>query len=371
MNIGVPKEIKNNENRVGLTPASVENLTKDGHRVYIEKDAGIGIGIGDKDYVEAGGIIVETAQEVFLKSTLIIKVKEPQECEIKLLKPHHILYTYLHLAADLEQTKGLMESGATCIAYETIQLEDKTIPLLAPMSQVAGRMATQVSSFYLQKNNGGKGILPGGVPGVKRANYIILGAGVAGINALQMAIGIGANVSILDIDINKLNYIDKLYGNRVTTLFSSDENIRKCLVGADVVIGTVLIPGAKAPKLIRKEHLSLLEKGSVLVDVAIDQGGCFETSKSTTHENPVYFVEGILHYCVANMPGAFPKTSTYALNNVTLKYVKTIANYSLKEACERNKELLKGINVLKGKLVEEHVGRSLGLPFEKLTLDML
>ncbi len=371
MNIGVPKEIKNNENRVGLTPASVEQLVKDGHVVYIEKDAGAGINLSDEDYVKAGGIILESSKEVFLKSKLIIKVKEPQKNEINLLKSHHILFTYLHLAADLEQTKGLLASGATCIAYETIQLEDNSIPLLAPMSQVAGKMASQVASYYLQKSNGGKGILPGGVPGTKRANYVILGAGVAGLNALQVAVGLGAHVTILDIDINKLNSIDKLYGNRVNTLFSNEENINKILKEADVVIGTVLIPGAKAPKLIKKSHLKILGKGSVLVDVAIDQGGCFESSKSTTHENPVYFVEGILHYCVANMPGAFAQTSTYALNNATLKYTKQLANKGLKEACMNYKELLKGINVINGKLVEEQVGRSLGIPFEKLTLDCL
>ncbi len=368
MKIGVPKEIKNNENRVGLTPASVEQLVKDGHSVYVEKNAGSGIGLLDQDYTQAGAIILESPEEIFMESTLIVKVKEPQKKEIKLLKPHHILYTYLHLAADLEQTEGLIQSGATCIAYETIQLEDKSTPLLSPMSQVAGRMATQVSSFYLQKNNGGKGILPGGVPGTKRANYVILGAGVAGMNALQMAIGLGARVTILDIDIKKLNYIDSIYGNKVDVLFSNEENIRKSLIGADVVIGTILIPGAKAPKLIKKEHLSLLEKGSVLVDVAIDQGGCFETSKATTHQDPIYFVEGILHYCVANMPGAFAQTSTYALNTVTLKYAREIASNGLKNACEKYKELLKGINVTKGRLVYEQVAIDLNLPFQPIEI---
>jgi len=365
MKIGIPKEIKNNENRVGMTPENVGVLVKDGHEVFVEHNAGIEIGLTDKEYIKYGAKILPTLEDVFNNAEMIIKVKEPQPREIALLRPHHTLYTYLHLAADIEQTKGLMESGATCIAYETIEV-DRELPLLTPMSEVAGRMATQVGAFYLQKNNGGKGIMPGGVPGTKPANVIILGAGVAGQNSAKMAIGLGANVTILDIDMKKLRYLDDIYGNKIKTFYSTPTNISEALKGADLVIGTVLIPGAKAPKLITREHLKDLEAGTVLVDVAIDQGGCFETSKATTHEEPIYFVDDVLHYCVANMPGAFAKTSTYALNNATIRYARSIAKLGAKGACERHPELIGGVNVHNHKLVHEQVADDLNIEYTPL-----
>lgn len=362
MKIGIPKEIKNNENRVGLTPENVLTLVNDGNEVFVETKCGMGIGISDTEYIKAGAKILESLEEVYEKAKMIIKVKEPQMREIKCLTSDHILYTYLHLAADKPQTEGLIKSGATCVAYETIQLLDGSLPLLAPMSEVAGRMATQMGAFYLQKHLGGKGILMGGVPGTKRANVVILGAGVAGTNALEMAVGLEANVTILDVDMNKLRYLDAIYRNQITTLYSNSGNIEDSIKNADLVIGTVLIPGAKAPKLVKREHLTMMKKGTVVVDVAIDQGGCFETSHPTTHKEPIFFIDNILHYCVANMPGAYAKTSTYALNNSTLKYARAIAKNGIKKACEQYLELKSGVNIYKGKLVYEQVALDLNLP---------
>jgi len=346
MKIGVPKEIKNNENRVGLVPGGVRQLVREGHELFVETNAGMGIGITDQDYINAGAKITSNLEETFEVAQMIIKVKEPQPNEIKLLKPHHILYTYLHLAADKDLTVGLMESGATCIAYETIQVADGSLPLLTPMSEVAGRMATQVGAAYLQNNNGGKGILLGGVPGVRRAKVTILGCGIAGTNAAKMAMGLGADVIALDISPKRLAEMDDLFENRITTLFSNHENIEKSVLESDLVIGAVLIAGAKAPKLVTKEMVSKMENGSVVIDIAVDQGGCIESCRPTTHEEPTFNVDGVVHYCVANMPGAAAQTSTYALTNVTFK---------------------KGVNILNGKLVYKQVADDLDLEFTEFT----
>lgn len=363
MKIGVPKEIKNKENRVGLVPGGVRQLVADGHEVYVETLAGSGIGISDEEFKNAGAIILPTADEVFAKSEMIIKVKEPQPVEIARLKPHHILYTYLHLAPDPEQTIGLMESGSTAIAYETIQLADNSLPLLTPMSEVAGRMATQIGASYLQIDHGGKGVLLGGVPGTRRAKVTVIGCGIAGTNAIKMAIGMGADVTAIDLSTRRLAEIDDLFDNRITTLFSNIENIEKAVTSSDLVIGAVLVPGAKAPKLVTREMISKMEKGSVVVDIAVDQGGCIETCKPTTHENPTFEVDGVIHYCVANMPGAVARTSTYALTNVTLKYARMIASLGVEEAARRDAAFKKGVNVYKGKLVYEQVARDLNLPY--------
>jgi len=368
MKIGVPKEIKNKENRVGLVPSSVAQLVADGHELFVETTAGMGIGISDEEFIQAGAQILPSLESVFETAQMIVKVKEPQPREIACLKPHHLLYTYLHLAADKPQTEGLMASGATCVAYETIVFENNSIPLLAPMSEVAGRMATQMGAFYLQENQGGKGILLGGVPGTPPAKCVIIGAGVAGQNALKMAVGLGADCTILDVDIEKLRYLDDIYGSQIKTIFSNSLNIEAALLDADLVIGTVLIPGAKAPKLVTKEHIKKMQPGTVVVDVAIDQGGCFETSKATTHVDPIYFVDGVLHYCVANMPGAFARTSTYALNNATLKYARALAALPLKEACTKYPELTGGINISAGELVYQQVAKDLELPYTPLAL---
>lgn len=368
MKIGVPKEIKNNENRVGLVPGGVRQLVLDGHEVYVEKNAGIGIGITDNEYQKAGATILNSLKEVFEKSTMIIKVKEPQPIEIALLKPHHILYTYLHLAADRELTQGLMKTGATCIAYETIQLEDHSLPLLVPMSEVAGRMATQIGAAYLQLNQGGKGILLGGVPGVQRGKVTVIGCGIAGTNAIKMAMGLGAEVVAIDLSTKRLAELDDLFDNRITTLYSSSFNIEQCVINSDLVIGAVLVPGAKAPKLVTRDMISKMQKGSVVIDIAVDQGGCIETCKPTTHENPTYIVDGVTHYCVANMPGAVARTSTYALTNVTLKYARALAREGVEPAVKNDKALKLGVNIYQGKLVYEQVARDLDLPFTKLEL---
>lgn len=366
MIIGIPKEIKNNENRVGIVPGGVRALVMDGHTVFIEKNAGAGIGISDEDFVNAGAKILNTAAEIFEKSTLIIKVKEPQAVEIAMLKPHHILYTYLHLAPDPEQTKGLMKSGCTAIAYETIQNPDASLPLLVPMSEVAGRMATQIGAYYLQLDKGGKGILLGGVPGVRRGRVTVIGAGIAGTNAIQIAMGMGASVIAIDLSTKRLAELDALYGSHITTLYSNPVNIEKAVIESDLVIGAVLIPGAKAPKLVTRDMISKMQKGSVVVDIAVDQGGCIETCKPTTHENPTFVIDGVIHYCVANMPGAVARTSTYALTNVTLKYASIIANLGIEEAVQKYASLRPGVNIYKGALVYEQVARDLSLPFTKL-----
>lgn len=369
MKIAVPKEIKNNENRVGLVPSGARQLVQDGHEVYIQHNAGMGIGISDEEYVKVGAKIVPTLEDAYATGEMIIKVKEPQPNEIALLRPNHILYTYLHLAADKPQTEGLMKSGATCVAYETIQLEDGSLPLLVPMSEVAGRMSVQVGATYLQLDKGGKGILLGGVPGVRRAKVTIIGCGIAGTNAAKMAIGMGADVTLIDLSTKRLAELDDLFENKVNTVFSNSQNIEEAVIHSDLVIGAVLVPGAKAPKLVTRDMISRMQKGSVVVDIAVDQGGCIETCKPTTHENPTFVVDGVVHYCVANMPGAVARTSTFALTNVTLKYARMIAKDGVDRAIMRDKPLRLGVNIYKGKLVYEQVALDLDLPFTPLALD--
>jgi alanine dehydrogenase len=369
MKIAIPKEIKNNENRIAIVPGGVRQLVQDGHEVFVQKNGGLGIGITDEEYINAGAKILNTLEECFEVGEMIIKVKEPQMNEIALLKPHHILYTYLHLAADKPQTEGLMKSGATCIAYETIQLEDGSLPLLVPMSEVAGRMSVQVGATYLQLDKGGKGILLGGVPGVRRAKVTVIGCGIAGTNAAQMAVGMGADVTLIDLSTKRLAEMDHLFENKVNTLFSNAQNIEDAVVQSDLVIGAVLVPGAKAPKLVTRDMISKMQKGSVVVDIAVDQGGCIETCKPTTHENPTFIVDDVVHYCVANMPGAVARTSTFALTNVTLKYARMIASMGVDKSIMKDKPLRLGVNIYKGKLVYEQVARDLDLPYTPLSLD--
>lgn len=366
MKIAVPKEIKNNENRVGLVPAGARQLIQDGHEVFIQKGAGLGIGISDELYTEVGAKIMPTLEETYAAGEMIIKVKEPQPEEIALLRPHHILYTYLHLAADRELTEGLMKSGSTCIAYETIQFPDGSLPLLVPMSEVAGRMATQVGAMCLQKDKGGKGVLLGGVPGVHRAKVTVIGCGIAGTNATKMAMGLGADVTCIDLNTKRLAEMDDLFDNRITTLFSNTQNIEEAVINSDLVIGAVLVPGAKAPKLVTREMISKMEPGSVVVDIAVDQGGCIETCRPTTHQNPTFTVDDVVHYCVANMPGAVPRTSTYALTNVTLKYARMIAQNGVEKSITQDPALRLGVNIYKGQLVYEQVARDLELPYTPL-----
>ncbi len=366
MIIGVPKEIKNKENRVGMVVAGVSALTHAGHKVLVQKGAGIGAGISDEDYRKAGALIVETPREIFEKADMIVKVKEPLPEEYSMLREGQILYTYLHLAADERLTKALMERKIIGIAYETIQPDDHTLPLLAPMSAVAGRMATQIGASYLQHDHGGKGMLLGGVTGVDRANVAILGGGVVGVNAAKMAIGLGARVTILDTNLARLDYLSDVFGNEITTLYSNIEQIEKAVVNADLVIGAVLVPGAKAPKLVTRDMISRMQPGGVIIDVAVDQGGSVETCRPTSHEHPTYNVDGIIHYAVPNMPGAVPRTSTYALTNVTMKYALMLANLGWKNAVQKDAALRKGVNVAYGKCVYKQVADDLGLPFEDL-----
>ncbi|MBC76524.1 MAG: alanine dehydrogenase [Halobacteriovoraceae bacterium] len=366
MKIAVPKEIKNNENRVGLVPSGVRQLVQDGHEVFVQATAGEGIGISDEMFIEAGAKITPTLEDTFAAGEMIIKVKEPQPVEIALLKPHHILYTYLHLSADKELTQGLMDSGSTCIAYETIQFPDGSLPLLVPMSEVAGRMATQVGAMCLQKDKGGKGLLLGGVPGVHRAKVTVIGCGIAGTNATKMAMGLGADVTCIDLNTKRLAEMDDLFDNRITTLFSNTQNIEEAVINSDLVIGAVLVPGAKAPKLVTRDMISKMENGSAVVDIAVDQGGCIETCKPTTHQNPTFEVDGVVHYCVANMPGAVPRTSTYALTNVTLKYARMIAKNGVEKSISADPALKLGVNIYKGELVYEQVARDLELPYTPL-----
>ena len=366
MKIAVPKEIKNNENRVGLVPSGVQQLVQDGHELFVQKGAGAGIGISDERYIDAGAKILDTLEDCFAQGEMIIKVKEPQPVEIALLKPHHILYTYLHLAADKELTQGLMNTGATCIAYETIQYPDGSLPLLVPMSEVAGRMATQVGAMCLQKDKGGKGVLLGGVPGVSRAKVTIIGCGIAGTNAAKMAMGLGADVTCIDLSTKRLAQMDDLFDNRITTLYSNSLNIEKAVLSSDLVIGAVLVTGAKAPKLVTRDMIKNMQDGAVVVDIAVDQGGCIETCKPTTHENPTFIVDGVVHYCVANMPGAVPHTSTYALTNVTLKYARMIANEGVERSINKDQYLKLGVNIYKGDLVYEQVDSHLDLQFTAL-----
>lgn len=360
MLIGVPKEIKNHEYRVGLTPAVVRELKDHGHDVVVETNCGASIGLDDSLYQAAGAEIVASAAKVFARADMIVKVKEPQPNECKMLRPGQILFTYLHLAPDLEQTRLLVESGATCIAYETVTGPENSLPLLAPMSEVAGRMSIQEAAVCLEKSKQGSGILLGGVPGVEAANVVIIGGGVVGLNAARMAMGLGANVTILDRSIARLKEIDELFSGRIHTLFSTKDAIENQLQTADAVIGAVLVPGAAAPKLVTKDMLALMKQGSVLVDVAIDQGGCFETSRATTHQDPTYIVDGIIHYCVANMPGGVARTSTFALNNATMPFVLTLADKGYQRALVEDRNLLNGLNVHKGMITIEAVAEAQG-----------
>ena len=364
MRVGVPKEIKNHEYRVGLTPASVAELTAAGHQVIVETQAGCGIDFDDRDYVDAGATIAATAAETFAGADMIVKVKEPQAQEIALLEPRHILFTYLHLAPDPEQTKGLMQSGATCIAYETVTANDRSLPLLKPMSEVAGRMSVQVGAHYLEKEQNGRGVLLGGVPGVAPARVTILGGGVSGINAAQMAVGMRADVTIYDINNSRLAELDMFFSSQIKTAYASKAAIANAVAKSELVIGAVLVPGAAAPKLVTREMLKTMKRGSVLVDIAIDQGGCFETSRPTTHQDPVFEIDGVIHYCVANMPGAVARTSAFALNNATLPFVLKLANQGAEAAMKADPHLANGLNVSGGKIRHQAVAEALGLPFE-------
>jgi alanine dehydrogenase len=366
MIIGVPKEIKNNEFRVGMTPGGAREFVAHGHTVLVENGAGDGSSFSDAEYSGAGAELVATAEEVFARADMIVKVKEPQPVEIARLRPGQILYTYLHLAPDYEQTVGLIGSGAVCIAYETVELPNRTLPLLAPMSEVAGRMAAQVGATYLQKPFGGRGVLMGGTPGVAPAQVVVLGGGVVGSNAAYVAMGMGAAVTIMDINIDRLRYLDEIWGNKVRTLYSSQHNIEQAVYGADLVIGSVLLPGAKTPWLVTRDMLPKMKRGSVIVDVSVDQGGCIETTKATTHADPTYFVDGVLHYGVANMPGAVPNTSTMALTNATLRYGLAIADKGWKQAVADDASLAKGVNVLEGKVTYKEVADAHGMEYTPL-----
>jgi len=364
MRVGVPKEIKVHEYRVGLTPASVAELTAAGHDVLVETNAGRGIDFDDSDYIAAGATIAGSAAEVFAGSDMIVKVKEPQAQEIALLEPRHLLFTYLHLAPDPEQAKGLIESGATCIAYETVTARDGSLPLLKPMSEVAGRMSIQVGAHYLEKEQGGRGVLLGGVPGVAPARVAILGGGVSGVNAAQMAVGMRADVTIYDISNTRLAELDMFFGSQIKTAYASKAAIANAVTKAELVIGAVLVPGAAAPKLVTRDMLKAMKRGSVLVDISIDQGGCFETSRATTHADPVYEIDGVIHYCVANMPGAVARTSAFALNNATLPFALKLANLGAEAAMAADPHLAAGLNVSGGKVRHQAVAEALDLPFE-------
>ena len=363
MIIGVPKEIKTLENRVGLVPNSIRELTAHGHDVLVETDAGCGVGFNDKAYIDAGATIVETAEEVFAKAEMIVKVKEPQLNECAMLRPDQTLFTYLHLAADKPQAEALCKSGCLAIAYETVTNDRGTLPLLQPMSEVAGRMSVQVGATCLEKTHGGAGVLLGGVPGVDAAEVVILGGGVAGENALQMAIGARANIIIFEKSIPRIAELDRIYGDKVQVSYSTKLAVEEAVLQADLVIGAVLIPGASAPKLVTRDMLARMKDGAVLVDIAIDQGGCFETSKPTTHDEPTYLVDGVVHYCVANMPGGVPKTSAIALNNATLPYVLKLANQGVKAALDADEHLRNGVNVQDGYVTYEAVARDLDMEY--------
>lgn len=363
MLIGVPKEVKNHEYRVGMTPDAVAEYAAHGHKVIVETNAGVGIGSSDDDYRAAGALIEGDAAAIFAEAEMIVKVKEPQAGERKMLREGQILFTYLHLAPDPDQTKDLVESGAVCIAYETVTDGKRGLPLLAPMSQVAGRLSIQAGAHSLERAHGGQGILLGGVPGVPPAKVAVIGGGVVGENAIEMAIGNGADVAVLDRNVDVLARLANRFGPALTTVYSNRATIDQYVLGADLVVGAVLLPGASAPKLVTADHVRNMKPGSVLVDVAIDQGGCFATSKATTHQEPTYLVDDVVHYCVANMPGAVPRTSTYALNNVTLPYGLAIADKGWKKALAANPNFLEGLNVCEGKVTYEAVANDLGYDF--------
>jgi alanine dehydrogenase len=363
MLVGVPKEIKNHESRVGLTPASVRELTSRGHQVIVQKNAGVAIGLSDDEYVAAGATILDSAKEIFARAEMIVKVKEPQPEECAMLREGQILYTYLHLAPDPEQTAALVKSGAICIAYETITGAGGGLPCLAPMSEVAGRMSIQAGAAHLEKSKGGMGLLLGGVPGVAPGHVVIIGAGVVGTNALQMAVGTGARVTVLDKSVDRLRQLDLVYGNRIATVYSNGQAVEEAVLSADLVIGGVLVPGAAAPKLVTRSMISRMKQGAVVVDVAIDQGGCFETSHATTHAEPTFMVDGVVHYCVANMPGAVARTSTFALNNATIGHAVALADKGWKQALKDNAHLKNGLNVALGKVTYEAVAKDLGYAY--------
>ena len=366
MIIGTTKELKNHEYRVGLTPDNAASFIAAGHTVYVETGAGLGAGFEDTEYVTAGAKILATAKEVFDISDMIIKVKEPEECEYDLLREGQILYTYLHLAPNPKLTEALLNKGVKAVAYETITDERGNLPCLRPMSQIAGRLSIQEGAKYIESSFGGRGILLGGVPGVERGKIVIIGGGIAGTYAAKAAIGIDAQVTLLDIDPNRLAYLEDIFGASVTTLYSTEANIVKSLREADLVIGSVLIPGGATPKLVRREHLKLMKKGAVIVDIAIDQGGCCESSHTTTHDDPVFIEDGVVHYCVGNMPGAVPYTSTVALGNATLRYGLMIANMGLENAARANQGIANGVNIYCGKCTNVNVAKSLGLNYTEL-----
>ncbi|MGI8485931.1 MAG: alanine dehydrogenase [Thermomicrobiales bacterium] len=366
MIVGVPKEVKDRESRVSMTPAGVHEYVKHGHTVLVETLAGDGSGISDDDYAAAGAQINATAEGVYAASDMIVKVKEPTPAEFDLLKSNQLLFTYLHLANDPALTNVLIERNVQAVAYETVQLPTGPLPLLTPMSEVAGRMSVQVGSYYLQRTNGGRGVLLGGVPGVPGAEVVIVGGGIVGTNAAQIALGMGANVTILDNNVDRLRFLDQILHGRIHTLASNAHVVAEAVAKADLVVGGVLVAGRRAPKLVSAEMVRSMRKGSVMVDVAIDQGGCFETSHPTSHSDPVFEVDGVIHYCVTNMPGAVPRTSTFALSNVTLPYGLALANQGLEQAVSRDAVLAKGVNVYNGQITHPGVAEALGLPFVEL-----
>ncbi len=363
MIVGIPKEVKNNENRVALTPSGVREFIKNGHRVYVQSTAGEGSGFPDDMYLEAGAETLSDIQSVYHSADMIMKVKEPVESEYPLVKQDQLVFTYFHFASYQPLTQAMIDSGAVCLAYETVEKEDRSLPLLVPMSEVAGRMAIQEGAKYLEKPQGGRGILLGGVPGVRPAKVMILGGGVVGTQAAKMAAGLGADVTIMDISLPRLRYLADIMPANVNTYMSSEYNIKDLLNSHDLIVGAVLIPGAKTPHLITRDMLKLMRPGTVIVDVAVDQGGCIETCKPTTHEDPTYIIDGILHYCVANMPEAVPYTSTLALTNATLPYALKLANQGWEQACRNNAELKKGLNIVKGEVVYKGVAEAFDLPF--------
>ncbi|MEO0044661.1 MAG: alanine dehydrogenase [Bacteroidota bacterium] len=366
MIVGVPKEIKSNENRVAMTPAGVMELTRKKHTVYIQTDAGEGSGFADYEYESAGAVILPTIEAVYAIAEMIVKVKEPIESEYALIRPHHLLFTYFHFASYQPLTQAMIASKATCLAYETVELPDRSLPLLIPMSEVAGRMAIQEGAKYLEKPVKGRGILLGGVPGVPPGKVLILGGGIVGTQAAKMAAGLGALVTILDVNLQRLRYLSDIMPNNVITMHSNEYNIRQLVVNHDLIVGAVLIPGAKAPRLITRDMLKMMRPGTVLVDVAVDQGGCIETCEPTTHDNPTYIVDHVVHYCVANMPGAVPYTSTIALTNATLPYVTLLADKGWKQACKQRSDLKLGLNIINGQVVYKGVADAFQLPLEEV-----
>lgn len=363
MRIGVPKEIKTHEYRVGLVPGSVRELTSRGHSVMVETNAGAGIGFTDADYKTAGAAIADTAKKVFDETDMIVKVKEPQAIECKMLRKDQLLYTYLHLAPDPEQTQGLIDSGCVAIAYETVTDDRGGLPLLAPMSEVAGKLSVQVGAQCLEKHSGGSGVLLGGVPGVAPAHVVIIGGGMAGTSAITVAVGMGAQVTVIEKSINRLRELDAQFGTSIHAVYSTEDAIESYVTKADLVIGAVLVPGAASPKLVTRELIAKMKKGSAIVDIAVDQGGCVETTKPTTHANPTFIVDDVVHYCVANMPGAVARTSAIALNNATLPFAITLADKGAKAAMQQDKHLLNGLNVCQGKITYEAVSAALGHPY--------